>query len=137
MLNDVANRPLELPRTNLTEIPKSVGKTIFFRCRIHGIRPMGALFSPAHLEVIRELSFPGAKLTFVVFRQRMTTVQGVLRATDGNGDVSESMVRWVEKLPRESVVLVEGRVRKAQQEVKATNFHGIEIDILKVRSSTV
>lgn len=77
----------------------------------------------------------GAKLTFLVFRQRVITVQGVLQATEKDGDVSESMVRWVEKLPRESVVLVEGKVRKAQQEVKATDFHEIEIDVQKVRSS--
>ena len=75
----------------------------------------------------------GAKLTFVVFRQHRATVQGVLRATDEDGGVSESMVRWVEKLPRESVVLAEGKVRKAQQAIKATDFHDIEMDVLKVR----
>lgn len=42
------------------------------------------------------------------------------------------MVRWAEKLPRESIVLVEGRVREAQQEVVSTEVHQFEVDVLKV-----
>lgn len=76
----------------------------------------------------------GAKLAFIVFRQQMLTVQGVLRATDQEGDVSEQMVRWAEKLPRETIVLVEGKVREAEQEVKSAELHRFEMDILKVRT---
>ena len=63
------------------------------------------------------------------------TVQGVLRATEeeDSAGISVAMVRWAEKLPRESVVLVSGKIRKAEQEVLGTDVHGIEMDILKVR----
>jgi aspartyl/asparaginyl-tRNA synthetase len=82
----------------------------------------------------------GAKLAFIIFRQQFLTVQGVLRATIGDDaslstdeeGVSEHMVRWAEKLPRESIVLVEGRVREAQQEVISTEVHQFEVDVLKV-----
>lgn len=45
------------------------------------------------------------------------------------------MVRWAEKLPRESIVLVVGNVREAEQEVVSTEVHKFEMDIMKVRLS--
>ena len=74
----------------------------------------------------------GAKLAFIVFRQQMLTVQGVLRATDEEGGVSEHMVRWAEKLPKETIVLVEGNVREAEKEVISTEVHQFEMDVMKV-----
>src|ERR1700729_3446841 len=76
--------------------------------------------------------FSGAKLAFIVFRQQLLTVQGVLCATDEEGGISENMVRWAEKLPKETIVLVEGFVRDAQQEVISTEVHRFEMDVLKV-----
>lgn len=42
------------------------------------------------------------------------------------------MVRWAEKLPRETIVLVEGKVREAEQEVLSTEIHKFEMDVVKV-----
>lgn len=63
-------------------------------------------------------------------------MQGVLRATSEEDDitgVSENMVRWAEKLGRETIVLVEGHVREAEQEVKSAEVHAFEMDVMKVR----
>lgn len=84
------------------------------------------------------ICFLGAKLAFVVFRQQLITVQGVLHAGDEpevegkDTGVSELMVRWAEKLGKETVVLVEGKVREAAQEVKSAEIHHFELDILKM-----
>ncbi|KZP05302.1 aspartyl-tRNA synthetase cytoplasmic [Athelia psychrophila] len=104
----------EQEREDFRNIPKEVGHTVLFRARIQSIRPMSA------------------KLAFIVFRQQLFTVQGVLRATDEEGDVSENMVRWAEKLPRETIVLVEGMVREAEKEVLSTEIHKFEMDVVKL-----
>ncbi|CED82283.1 Putative cytochrome c oxidase, subunit COX19 [Phaffia rhodozyma] len=48
--------------------------------------------------------------------------------------VSETMVRWVEKLPRETIVLVEGKVKKPEVQggVKSAEVHQAEIEIYKI-----
>lgn len=73
-----------------------------------------------------------ANLAFIVFRQQLLPVQDVIRATDEEGGVSEHMVRWAEKLPRETTVLVEGKVREVEHEVVSTEIHSFEMDIMKV-----
>ena len=103
-----------MEREDFRNIRKEVGHTVLFRARIQSTRPMSA------------------KLAFIVFRQQLFTVQGVIRATDEEGGVSEHMVRWAEKLPRETVVLVEGKVREAEHEVISTEIHKLEMDIVKV-----
>ena len=63
----------------------------------------------------------------------MTTIQGIL--TEDNVTVSQNMVRWVEGINRESIVLVEGTVQEPprdQQQVKSTTIHEVEINIEKV-----
>lgn len=71
-----------------------------------------------------------------MFRQQLITVQGVLHATSEeehkDTGVSELMVRWAEKLAKETVVLVSGKVREATQEVKSVEIHHFEFDILKM-----
>lgn len=73
-----------------------------------------------------------ANIAFTVFRQQLLTVQDGIRATDEEGGVSEHMVRWAEKLPRETTALVEGKVREAEHEVVGTEIHSFEMDIVKV-----
>jgi aspartyl-tRNA synthetase len=79
-----------------------------------------------------KVTLSGAKLAFIVFRQQLLTVQGVLCATDEEGGVSEHMVRWAEKLSKETIVLVEGKVRDAEKEVISTEVHRFEMDVMKV-----
>jgi len=43
-------------------------------------------------------------------------------------------VRWAEKLSKETIVLVEGKVRNAEKEVISTEVHRFEVDVMKVCS---
>jgi aspartyl/asparaginyl-tRNA synthetase len=77
----------------------------------------------------------GPKIVFIILRQQLYTIQGVL--TQSEGTVSETMVRWAEGLGREAIVLVEGKVQMPppdQGEVKTTTVHQRELKIEKVRS---
>jgi aspartyl/asparaginyl-tRNA synthetase len=129
------------------------------------------------------LTNPGSKLAFVLFRDGLQIIQGVIRAgadsrptsiastplprspvrspnnsvtrvasgaalndeieeisvLDHQG-VTEEMVRWAEKLPLETLVLVEGRVQSPQEDsqgeqntVRSANVHGAEIEVTRVR----
>ncbi|TFK49883.1 aspartyl-tRNA synthetase, cytoplasmic [Heliocybe sulcata] len=95
---------------------KEVGTPVRFRARIHHSRAI----SP--------------KITFVVLRHQLHTIQGVLTIEDDV--VSENMVRWVEDLHRESIVLVEGKVHSphegGQDQVKSTTIHEVEVKIEKL-----
>lgn len=125
------------------------------------------------------LTNPGSKLAFVLFRDGLQIIQGVIRVgadsrpssiastplvrspndsvtriasgaalndeieeisvLDHHG-VTEEMVRWAEKLPLETLVLVEGRVQTPQEDshgeqntVRSANVHGAEIEVTRVR----
>lgn len=70
---------------------------------------------------------------FLIFRQQMSTIQGVLAYEEGV--VSETMVQWAEHLHHESIVLVEGVLQKpkdGQEEVKSASIHQLEVKIEKV-----
>ena len=53
----------------------------------------------------------------------MVTVQGIIRVIDKQGGFSAHVVRWVDKLPKETIVLVEGNLRQAEREVTSTEVH--------------
>lgn len=73
----------------------------------------------------------GSKMVFFNFRQRIHTVQGILVASPDK--VSKLMVKWAASLPDESIVLVEGIVQKAQEEVKSATIKDVELSITQVR----
>lgn len=61
---------------------------------------------------------------------------------DEDEGVSENMVRWAEKLPLETLVLVEGRVQSPQADsggehdvVRSGNVHNAEIEVFRVSVS--
>lgn len=91
---------------------RDVGRDVFFQCRVHAIRRMGA------------------HLVFVVLRQQVTTVQGVLK--EERGLVSEAFVRWAEHIPTECVVLVRGTLQRPDSPVQATTFHDMEISLREI-----
>ncbi|KAF8516854.1 aspartyl-tRNA synthetase cytoplasmic [Hysterangium stoloniferum] len=101
------------PLESLAE--KKEGETIKFRARIH------------HSRVI------GRKIMFLVFRQQLTIVQGVV--TEQSGIVSESMVRWAGYLHPETIVYVEGVLQApqdGQEEVKSATIHHLEVNVHKM-----
>jgi len=113
-------------------------------------------------------------LAFVLFRDGLQIIQGVVRVgagsrnptphsprsrtpvpssdafeTPSDGEiieveaahqgVTEEMVRWAEKLPLETLVLVEGRVQTPQEDshgeqnaVRSANVHGAEVEVTRV-----
>lgn len=159
-----------IPREPLSAINEQrIGDRVFFRARIHGTRALSA------------------KLAFVLFRDGIQIIQGVIRVTNptapntrptsplsrssstgthsSSADPSSSnavnavkehgapaspvdihdqgvtveMVRWAEKLPLETLVLVEGRVQSPasdsggeHEQVKSANVHGAEIEVIRL-----
>jgi ergosteryl-3beta-O-L-aspartate synthase len=83
------------------------GQTVRFRARVHNIRKMSS------------------KLAFIVFRQQTTTIQGVI--TEYDNVVSTHMVRWAERLPAETIVLVAGKVQQPNAEITGASIHDVEI----------
>ncbi|KAI1097301.1 aspartyl-tRNA synthetase [Jackrogersella minutella] len=86
-----------------------IGKTISFNARLHHVRSVSS------------------KLAFVLLRQQVDTVQGVLHVQEGV--VSENFVRWAEHLNTESVVHVRGTVREPPEHIKTCSIHNLEIII--------
>ncbi|KAI0700183.1 hypothetical protein BC835DRAFT_1404934 [Cytidiella melzeri] len=128
--------------THLSQIAAlEVGTIVSFRARIHHIRPLGS------------------KIVFLVFRQGLETLQGILtestsKHTEANGaangdvstaenvpdfEVSENMVRWSEGLARESIVRVVGVLQhppeeEGHTEVKSASVREKEVKIGMVSS---
>ncbi|OTA99772.1 hypothetical protein M426DRAFT_16090 [Hypoxylon sp. CI-4A] len=87
--------------------PDMIGDTISFNARLHHVRSVSA------------------KLAFILLRQQVDTVQGVLQVREGV--VSENFVRWAEHLNAESVVHITGTVRQPPEAIKACSVHNLEI----------
>lgn len=106
------SRPRE-PRIRLEDISSNhIGQEIFFTARLHIIRRMSA------------------KLVFLIFRQRLTTFQGVLHEKPGAKSIA--MIQWAEKLRTGSVVRVRGIVQAPQVPVLGCSIHDIELDIEQI-----
>ena len=93
-----------------------VDKEVTFRARVHIVRHMSA------------------KLAFIIFREQIVTVQGVLTVREGL--ISENMVRWAEHIRPGSIVIVRGTVQRAMQRVKTTTTHDVEIMINELHIQT-
>ncbi|GAA5927307.1 aspartate--tRNA ligase DPS1 [Sporobolomyces koalae] len=72
----------------------------------------------------------GAKMVFVVLRQQAHTIQGLVQVEPEL--VSKKMVRWVEGINPESIVLVEGHVQKAAETIKSCTVQDVELKIKKI-----
>ncbi|KNG44146.1 aspartyl-trna synthetase [Stemphylium lycopersici] len=90
---------------------KDVGKEVVFRARIHHLRKMSS------------------KFVFLMFRQQLATIQGVLLE---HADISKYMLYWAEHLDAETIVLVKGILQepKAKQgEVLGATIHDVEVSV--------
>jgi len=67
-----------------------------------------------------------AKLSFVVFRQGISTIQGVVAASE---TLSRQMVKFAGGIPAESVVLVHAVVEKPKEAVKSTTIQHLEVHV--------
>lgn len=71
-------------------------------------------------------------MVFFVLRQRIDSVQALLTVSEGN--VSKQMAKWAGGLAMESIVLVEGTVKKAPEIIKSATVGNVEIHISQVSS---
>lgn len=90
-----------------------VGQEVTFRCRLHHARNMGV------------------KLVFLLFRQQITTIQGVL--VEEPGKIGPLMMHWVEHMRTGSIVLVTGTLKKPEIPVRSASIHTIEIHVSKLK----
>jgi len=76
-------------------------------------------------------------ILFLVFRQNIGTIQGVL--IEGE-TVSQNMLLWAESIHNESIVWVDGVLQipqNDQREVKSPSVRDIEVKIEKVRPTPI
>ncbi len=88
---------------------QQVGEEVTLRARVHAARKMSA------------------KLAFLVLRQQLATIQGVLHMEEG--EISTHMVQWVESIPTESIVLVKGYLQHPEVPITRCSVHDLEISI--------
>lgn len=86
-----------------------VGQEITFRCRLHHARNMGV------------------KLVFLIFRQQIATIQGVMHEEPGR--IGPLAMHWAEHLRTGSIVLVTGTLKKPDIPVKSVSIHTVEVAV--------
>jgi len=72
----------------------------------------------------------GSKMVFFNLRQRIDSVQALLSVSPGK--VSKQMAKWAAGLSMESIVLVEGTVKKAPEIIKSATVGDVEIHISQI-----
>jgi aspartyl/asparaginyl-tRNA synthetase len=69
-------------------------------------------------------------MVFLELRQRIDSVQALLTVTPEK--VSKQMVKWVADLADESIVLIEGVVKKTPVPIKSATVSDVEVHIAQV-----
>lgn len=88
------------------------GQEVVFRARLHTSRQQGAT------------------MAFVTLRQRLSLIQGLIKA---NGDsISKQMVKWAGSINLESIVVVHGTVRSVEEPIKSATVQDVEVHISKI-----
>uniref|UniRef100_A0A1D1Z4G0 aspartate--tRNA ligase n=1 Tax=Anthurium amnicola TaxID=1678845 RepID=A0A1D1Z4G0_9ARAE len=99
-------------RTRVADINASrAGETVLIRARVHTSRSNSA------------------KLAFFVFRQRDSTIQGVLTVDETN--ISKAFVKFAANVVAESIVIVEGIINKTPETITSTTVSDAELQIKK------
>lgn len=112
MLNQSQSRPRR-PRTQIASLnPNMDGETVLIRARVQTSRAQGN------------------KMVFLNLRQRTDSVQALLTVTPEK--VSKQMVKWTASLQDESIVLVEGIVKKSPEIIKSATVGDVELHLFKV-----
>lgn len=111
-LNQSQSRPRR-PRVQITNLnPNMDGETVRLRARVQTSRAQGN------------------KMVFLVLRQRIDSVQALL--TVAPEKVSKQMAKWTAGLQDESIVLVEGVVKKSPEIIKSATVGDVELHISQV-----
>ncbi|KAH9082062.1 aspartyl-tRNA synthetase [Lactarius deliciosus] len=118
--NSMANLPLNQsqsrpgnPRHQIASLSSQLdGQHVVIRARVHTLRAQGN------------------KMVFFNLRQRTDSVQALLSVEDGK--VSKFMVKWASGLASESIVLVEGIVKKSPEEIKSATIKDAELQLTRI-----
>ncbi|KAG7285729.1 hypothetical protein NEMBOFW57_008023 [Staphylotrichum longicolle] len=105
--NDVLAKTESLQK--VASDPNNAGMAVSFIARIHHVRAMSS------------------KLAFVIFRDQIELIQGVLAYREG--EVSENFVRWAEHLTNEGFVHVQGKLQRPPEEIKGCSIRELEVRI--------
>jgi aspartyl-tRNA synthetase len=93
------------------------GQTVLFRARVNTSRAQGS------------------KMVFLNLRQRTDSIQALLIVSPEK--VSKQMAKWAADLSIESIVLVDGIVKKVPTPIKSTTVRDVEIHISKVSGRVI
>lgn len=111
-LNQSQSRPRR-PRVQIRSLnPNMDGETVLLRARVQTSRAQGN------------------KMVFLNLRQRTDSVQALLTVTPEK--VSKQMVKWAASLQDESIVLVEGVVKKSPEIIKSASVGDVELHVSKI-----
>ncbi|KAJ7925843.1 hypothetical protein B0H13DRAFT_2566653 [Mycena leptocephala] len=110
-LHQSQTRP-QLPRVQISSLSARDGETVLFRARVQTSRAQGN------------------KMVFLNLRQRSDSVQALV--TVAPEKVSKQMVRWTTGLADESIVLVQGIVRKSPEPIKSASVQDVEVHVSQV-----
>ena len=111
-MNQSQSRPRR-PHAKIASLnPNMDGETVLLRARVQASRAQGS------------------KMVFLNLRQRIDSVQALLSVTPEK--VSKQMVKWAAALQDESIVLVEGVVKKSPEIIKSATVGDVELHISQV-----
>ncbi|EPT04273.1 hypothetical protein FOMPIDRAFT_1014148 [Fomitopsis schrenkii] len=111
-LNKSQARPRR-PRMHIASLtPDADGTQVFLRARVQTSRAQGS------------------KMVFFNLRQRIDSIQALLTVSPGK--VSKQMAKWAAGLAMESIVLVEGTVKKTPEPIKSATVQDVEIHISQI-----
>ncbi|CAE6405008.1 unnamed protein product [Rhizoctonia solani] len=113
-LNQSQERPGRVRAQISTFNASKDGESVILRARVHTSRAQGS------------------KMVFFALRQRQHTVQALLSVTPET--VSKQMVKWAASVPLESIVLVEGVVKRSPEEIKGATIKDAEVHIKKIHT---
>ncbi|EMR10682.1 aspartate-tRNA(Asn) ligase [Pneumocystis murina B123] len=72
----------------------------------------------------------GNKICFLLLRQHLNTVQALVSANKNS--ISKQMVKWCSLIASESIVVVEGEIKKSPCIIKSSTQQDIEIHVRKI-----
>ncbi|KAG6850505.1 hypothetical protein H0H93_012506 [Arthromyces matolae] len=110
-LNQSQSRPRR-ERSQISSLSSRDGETVLIRARVHTSRAKSS------------------KLLFLNLRQRTHSVQAILAADAEK--ISKQMVKWASNLADESIVLVEGLVKKSPIPIQGATVSDVEIDVKQI-----
>lgn len=95
--------------TSVNELHKSVDQSVWVRGRLHTSRAKG-------------------KQCFVVIREKIFTIQGILSVSER---ISKQMIKYVSQVPKESVVDIQAIVKSVPNIIESCTQQTVELSVLQ------